>query len=83
MARPPAGAAGHSLATYKGAISYGQGLLQRGDQLLPRPPTQGAADCGQLIGVAAARGHDHLQCAQGAAASRGSYTGWLGQSPPT
>ncbi|RWV97966.1 hypothetical protein GW17_00039212 [Ensete ventricosum] len=83
MARPPAGAAGHGLATYKGAISSGQGPLQRGDRLLPRPPTQGAADYDQLVGVAAVRGHDRLQCAQGAVASRGNDAGWLGQSSPT
>ncbi|RWV98184.1 hypothetical protein GW17_00038988, partial [Ensete ventricosum] len=41
MARPSARVASHGLATCKGATSYGQGPLQRGDRLWPRPPARG------------------------------------------
>ncbi|RRT46190.1 hypothetical protein B296_00049580 [Ensete ventricosum] len=61
MARPSTGVAGHGLATCKRAIGYGQGPLQRGDRLWPRPPTQGVADCGQPVGAAVVGGNDHLQ----------------------
>ncbi|RWW45296.1 hypothetical protein BHE74_00048875 [Ensete ventricosum] len=60
-ARPPTRVVGHGLATCKGVADYSQGLLQRGDWLRPRPPTQGATDCGQPAGVVGAWGHDLLQ----------------------
>ncbi|RZR99440.1 hypothetical protein BHM03_00028988 [Ensete ventricosum] len=61
MVRPFARATGHDLATYKWATDCGQGPLQRGNWLQPRPPSQGAVGCGQLAGAAGACGHNRLQ----------------------
>ncbi|RZR83402.1 hypothetical protein BHM03_00010002 [Ensete ventricosum] len=42
--KPPVGEAGQGLTTCKGATSCGQGPLQGGDQLWPRPSTRGWLD---------------------------------------
>ncbi|RRT31849.1 hypothetical protein B296_00022968 [Ensete ventricosum] len=58
-ARPPAGAAGHDLATFKGAGDCGQGPLQRGYSRLQCPPAarpQGSATRGEAIGAVHACG---------------------------
>ncbi|RWW51654.1 hypothetical protein BHE74_00041978 [Ensete ventricosum] len=42
--KPPTGVASHTLATCKEAADCGQGPLQRGDRLWPRPPARGWLD---------------------------------------
>ncbi|RZS06993.1 hypothetical protein BHM03_00037750 [Ensete ventricosum] len=47
VAGPFVGVAGHGLATCKRVAGCCQSPMQMGGRLRPRPPTQGATDCGQ------------------------------------